>query len=369
MKKIALAVTNDLVSDQRVHKVASALHQMGWDVNLIGRVFKFSGQIHRPYKVFRFFLFFQKGPLFYAFYNIRLFFYLIFSKFDCILANDLDTLPACWLASRLKRCPLVVDYHELFTEVPELIERKFQRGVWLFFEKMALPSAKAIYTVSQPIADELTKRYGMPVVLVRNVPFYVGSELPAPKLNFEEKKIILYQGSLNVGRGLERAIEVMKHLSNAVLVIIGTGDVEHHLKDWARMLGVSDKVVFVGRVPFEELLPYTVSAHIGLSIEEDRGLNYRYALPNKVFDYVQAGVPVVVTALPEMKKIVEKYQIGRVCEVPGSLPLAKLLQEMLNDLEALKIFREKTLLAAKELCWEEEQNGLKAIFSKIANKC
>ncbi len=185
MKKIALAVTNDLVSDQRVHKVATALFQMGWEVSLIGRTFKFSGQIQRPYKVYRFVLFFEKGWLFYAFYNLRLFLYLIFSKFDCILANDLDTLPACWLASRLKRCPLVVDYHELFTEVPELIGRKFQRGVWLFFEKMALPSAKAIYTVSQPIADELTRRYGVSVVLVRNVPFFVGTELPAPKLNFD----------------------------------------------------------------------------------------------------------------------------------------------------------------------------------------
>ena len=135
MKRIIVSVTNDLVSDNRVHKVCTSLESMGNKVLLIGRKFSNSHSVNRDYKIKRFSLLFNKGPLFYAEYNFRLFFLLLFSRADIYLANDLDTLYANYLASKIRGKVLVYDSHEYFTEVPELIGRNFVRNFGLELKK------------------------------------------------------------------------------------------------------------------------------------------------------------------------------------------------------------------------------------------
>ncbi|MCA1760901.1 MAG: hypothetical protein LC658_14130, partial [Bacteroidales bacterium] len=120
-KRIIVSVTSDLVSDNRVHKTCTTLGEMGFEVLLVGRKLAGSQPLSpRNYQTKRIKLFFNKGPLFYACFNFRLFCLLLFSKCDLLLSNDLDTLPANFLASKLKNKPLVYDSHEFFTEVPEL---------------------------------------------------------------------------------------------------------------------------------------------------------------------------------------------------------------------------------------------------------
>ena len=128
MKKIIISVTNDLIADNRVHKVATSLCKNNYNILLIGRKLKKSSKIkERNYKCKRIKLIFNKGALFYAEYNFRLFWLLLFTKADILLANDLDTLLANFLCAKIKRKKLVYDSHEYFTEVPELINRKFTK--------------------------------------------------------------------------------------------------------------------------------------------------------------------------------------------------------------------------------------------------
>ena len=169
--RIIVSVTSDLVSDNRVHKYCTTLHNMGFEVLLVGRKLKTSQPLQpRNYPTKRFKLIFQKGPLFYAEFNFRLYLFLLFSKAGIVLANDLDTLPANFLASRIKQIPLVYDSHEYFTEVPELINRPGVRKIWEWIERKTVPKVNYATTVCESIAAIYTGKYGLPFRVVRNLP-------------------------------------------------------------------------------------------------------------------------------------------------------------------------------------------------------
>ena len=171
MKRIILAVTNDLATDQRVDRTCRALTEEGWEVTLVGRKLRNSLPLEtRPYSTHRMRLVFRRSALFYAEYNLLLFLLLLFRKADCLFANDTDTLAACCLASRILRKPLVFDAHELFPEVPELAGRPRVKAIWEWVERVSLPYAKCCFTVCQSVADEYRRRYGVEMTVVRNVP-------------------------------------------------------------------------------------------------------------------------------------------------------------------------------------------------------
>ncbi|MEA3317338.1 MAG: glycosyltransferase, partial [Bacteroidota bacterium] len=326
MKKIFLSVTNDLVTDQRVHKVAISLQKSNAEVTLVGRKLKNSLPLsERQYKTKRINFLFTRGAGFYIEYNIRLFFYLLFKKVDILVANDLDSLLANYLVSCIKRKPLVYDSHEYYTEVPELVNRPFPKKIWLLIEKAILPRIKHAYTVSNEIAITYNKLYNINMSLIRNVPYYLNGNISRNSHNKE--KVILYQGSLNIGRGLEPMIDAMKYLDNFKLQIIGSGDLSDELKDRVQNQKLNDKIEFLGKIPFCDLPQYTINADIGIALEENIGLNYYYALPNKLFDYIQAGVPVLVSPFPEMQQIVQEYDIGTVYDHSNPEVLAKKITE------------------------------------------
>ena len=134
-KRIIVSVTNDLTTDQRVAKICNSLTDLNLEVILVGRILKKSIQINRNYSTKRFKLWFNKGPLFYANYNIRLFFFLLFTKTDFLWSNDLDTLLANHIISKWKSKKLIFDSHEYFTEVPELIDRPKVQKIWKRLEQ------------------------------------------------------------------------------------------------------------------------------------------------------------------------------------------------------------------------------------------
>ncbi|HYX09088.1 MAG TPA: glycosyltransferase [Bacteroidales bacterium] len=362
-KTIHICVINDLVSDQRVHRTALTLINQGFRVVAIGRELPQSCSLnHRPYRIKRFRLPVTKGPFFYALYNLYLFFYLLFRKTDGILANDLDTLPAAFLAAKIRRKTLVYDSHEYFTQVPELTDRPLTRRIWERIEATLLPYVRFAFTVSPSIAEAYNQQYGIQMKVVRNLPEKKSRKQPENKpLSFPGKQIILYQGAVNKGRGLEKMIQAMHHLENAMFVIIGTGDLMEEMKRLVEREQLSEKVVFTGRIQPENLPAYTQCATIGVSLEEDIGLNYRFALPNKIFDYIQAHVPVLVSPLPEMKKIVDKYQVGKVLTDNQPDTIATTIQHLFsgNTLQQFQPLLEK---AADEFCWENEQQILLDIF-------
>ena len=362
-KTIHITVINDLVSDQRVHRTALTLINHGFRVVAIGRKLQQSSSLdHRPYLVKRFRLPVNKGPFFYALYNVYLFFYLLFRKTNGILANDLDTLAAAFLVAKIRHKTLVYDSHEYFTQVPELVDRPGTRKIWERIEALFLPHIKFAYTVSPSIAEAYNKQYGIPMKVVRNLPEKQNWKQPSKKpLSFPGKQIILYQGAINKGRGLENMILAMHRLDMAVFIIIGTGDLIDEMKKLVEKEQLTKKVIFTGRIQPEDLPAYTRCADLGVSLEDDLGLNYRFALPNKIFDYIQAHVPVLVSPLPEMKKIVNKYQVGKVLTDNHPDTIASTIEQLFsgNTLQHFQPFLEK---AADVLCWENEQQILLDIF-------
>ncbi len=360
MKRIIVSVTNDLVTDQRVHKTCSILVESGFEVLLVGRKLKNSLHIHRNYQTKRFQLFCNKGVLFYAEYNIRLFFFLLFNKKSVLFSNDLDTLLPNYLISKLQRKKLIFDSHELFSEIPELVAKKRVKKIWLSIEKKIIPKLQYIITVSESIKNHYQNLYGVYAIVVRNIP--ENRKIHNTRFDFDtkEKKVIVYQGSTNIGRGIELMIQTMPLLEEFIFVIIGDGDILEELKKKVISLSLENKVKFLGKKTPQELKQLTPNASIGISLEDDLGLNYRYALPNKIFDYIHANVPVVVSDLPEMKSIVDKYSVGEILTERTPKALARIIIKM-----SAKNYKKELKTALKELNWSKEKERLISIFSSL----
>ena len=358
MKRIILSVTNDLFSDQRVLKVAHSCRRNGYEVLLIGRMLKKSPPLDLPFPYKRLRLCFHRSALFYAEYNIRLFFVLLFSKVDILLSNDTDTLIANYLVSKIRRKKLVFDAHECFPEVPELAHRPKVKRIWERIEDWIFPHLTHCYTVCQSIADYYNQKYNISMKVVRNVP-YVSKYTDEKILHYSGKKVILYQGVLNIGRGLEWVVDAMPFVENAVLVIIGTGDIMNELIKRVQNLKLDEKVFFLGRISATELHQYTPSADLGLCLLENRGLNYYYSLPNRIFDYLQAGVPVLATDFPEIAQIVNTYKTGIVVNHYEPQYLA----EVINNFFATEFDTTHFAETAEKFCWEEEEKMMIDVIS------
>ena len=363
VKQAIVSVINDLTTDQRADRTCQTLVKSGFRVTLVGRKLRESLPLkERSYSLHRMCLLFTRGPWFYAEYNIRLFFLLLFSKCDLLLSNDLDTLPANYLVSRLRHIPLIHDCHEYFRGMPELTGRKTVLRIWKAIEDRIFPELKTVAAVNGSIAALYQKEYGNRIHLVRNTPVRKSPVEPVSKASLaipEDSRVILYQGAVNVDRGLEEAILAMKHVKiPSVLLVIGRGDVLDSLKELVIREHLEERVVFAGQIPLQDLFPYTCLADIGLSIEKDVSINYRLCLPNKFLDYIQARVPVLVSPFPEMKAVVDQYGIGEFIESHDPVLLARDFDRMLSDPEKLLNYRKNLEEAATDLCWENEEETL-----------
>ncbi len=366
-KRVIVSVINDLATDQRVARVCFMLTEMGFDVLQVGRVLPNSPPLpQRPWHQKRMRLLFRKGPLFYAEFNLRLFFFLLIHKADVLVANDLDTLLPSFLMNKLRGIPLVYDSHEFFTETPEVIHRPLVRGIWLTIEKNIVPRLPWMITVNESLAQIFTKKYGIKTLAIRNVPSL--RPLPHPADLASEgipvgHNILILQGSgINIHRGAEEVVEAMRYLENTILLIVGSGDVIETLKKMAEEPRIAGKVIFIPRLPAEKLATLTAAAHIGLSVDKDICPNYHFSLPNKLFDYIHAGTPVLASNLPEVRKIVEQWQIGRILPNHEPRQIAATLHHMLSDRESLTLYRQNCLKAREELCWEKEKIPLQKCY-------
>jgi glycosyltransferase involved in cell wall biosynthesis len=226
-----------------------------------------------------------------------------------------------------------------------------------------IPKVGNAYTVCESIADLYREEYGVQFRVVRNIPEAQPQFSPGKALIKTDKKVVLYQGAVNIGRGLPQAVSAMKLLDDVLLVIVGTGDIFSDLQKQVAAEGLADKVKLVGRVPFSEVQHYTACADLGLSIEEDLGLNYRFALTNKFFDYIAAQVPVLVTNLPEMARIVRQYNIGLIIDRPEPRLIAENIRRALDDCNMRETWKNNLEKAASELTWHNEEKVLYEIFS------
>lgn len=372
--KVLSAVINNIETDQRIDKVCNSLLKFGYEVELIGTTLRGKPRLNKSYKTTIIPINKQNGFKLYAEFNFKLFSNLLLraDKNTILLANDLDSLLPFYLVSKIKNLPLVFDSHEIFSELPSLRNRPKTKKVWKTLERFLLPRMKYFYTVSNGYAKWFEKEYSVQPSIIRNVPNlqklndkenFIFFELPRIP---EGYKIVLYQGALNISRGLEYTIKAMQYVDNCIFWIAGDGPIRHELEQLVLDLNLKNKIHFFGNVPPKVLKTITPIADLGISLEEDLGISYKYALPNKVFDYFQARVPILSTYLPDIKATVEKYQVGRVIQKHDEKHIAEEITLMLN--QGKKHYHENLKKAALDCCWENEEPKLKAIFEQIKNE-
>ena len=364
MKKICVSVSNDLLCDNRVWKTCKSISASGLSVKLIGRAFSDSPELPKQtYECKRLKIRFRKNILYYAELNLKLFFHLLFSKQDILWANDLDTLLPNWLVAKLKRKPLIFDSHEHFTQVPELKGNPFAQKVWKKIESLCIKGCDAVFTVCNPIKDYFKSEYGVESIIVRNIPSKtaISNTRIASK---DKENILVWQGAVNVERGLEELCEAMQYV-NGELNIMGVGDIKTDLETMAKTLGIEDKVHFLGRLPFEKMMNETKKAKLAISIDKPTNGNYAISLPNKIFEYIDAAVPVLVSPLQEIEPIVRNFKTGVFINSYDPTELAKQINELLSNDSLLDSLAENCRIAAQEFCWENEEERIVETIKRL----
>ncbi|MFN4914554.1 MAG: glycosyltransferase [Sphingomonadales bacterium] len=357
IKNIIFTVTNDLVTDQRMQRIVGAFAEAGYTTKLVGRCLPDSMPAPAGFSVKRMRCFFNKGKLFYLEYNLRLFLWLYFQRFDCLWAVDCDTAWPVKFASALKGCPWVFDAHELFSRVPEVLGRKMVQGIWRRTEKMAFSNADLCITVGSALAGWFEQEYGNKVEVVRNMPA-VKAALPYKP---DEDRFVLYQGALNKGRGLENLIKAM-HRVDCRLLLAGEGDLSKKLRQMVAQEGLQHKVVFLGKLAPADLPALTSRAWVGYNVSEPEGLSYQLSLNNKFFDYVHAGLPSLINPFEEYEKLNAVGEVGLITR-PETDDTVEQLQLLLNDRD-LHFRLSQNCLRMREIWnWEQEKAHLLTIFA------
>lgn len=365
-KKVIISVINDIATDQRVRRTASAFSELNYQIIIVGRKLPQSLPVYEMngLRVKRFNMPINKGPLFYALFQVRLILFLILKKADVLFSNDLDTLLPNYLVSRLKGSVLIYDSHEYFTGVPELQKNHFARKIWTKVESFIFPKLKNVITVNRSIANLYSQQYGNIVHVVRNVPdktnkiiFDVVQWKRSVGFSDDKKVFILQGAGINIDRGAEEAVEAMKDV-DAMLLIIGGGDVFHQLKELADKHNVTHKVIIHPKISREELMVVTASCFAGLTLDKDTNINYRFSLPNKLFDYIHAEIPVIATDLPEVAAIVNVYRTGIVLSQNSPQAIANAMNGLISEKELYDDYKENCRIVATDLCWQSEKKVL-----------
>ncbi len=353
MKHIIFTVTNDLNYDQRMIRICNSLVENGYSVKLIG-VSKNTSEPLMPkkYTQKRIEVFFNKGVLFYAEYNLQLFFYLLFSKVDAFCAIDLDTIMPVYFASFFRRKKRIYDAHEYFSQQKEIITRKAIYKIWHTIEKLFVPKFKNGYTVSSSIVKEFKNLYNVKYGLIRNMP-----ALQVNNFKLNKPKTLLYQGAINEGRGFEGLIPAMKYI-NATLIIYGDGNFVEQTNALIIEHAVEDKVVLKGKLLPEELVKVTSDAYIGINLVENTGLNQYYSLANKFFDYIQNAVPQITMNYPEYKTINDNYNVALLLDDVSPHNISVAINNLLSNENLYAQLRTNCIAAAYVFNWKNEEENL-----------
>jgi len=364
LPKLIFTVTNDLNYDQRMQRICNSLSKNGFQVNLVGRKLKYSIPLQKAsFQQKRLYCFFNKGFLFYAEFNLRLFIHLLFAKFDVVCAIDADTVLPCYFASLIKRRKRVYDAHELFSEQKEIITRKKVHFIWLMIERWIIPKFKYGYTVNESIQNELTKRYQVNYSIIRNLPLlYSKFEIQNLKLN--EDRFILYQGAVNEGRCFETLIPAMKDI-DCKLMICGNGNFYRQLIQLIKENKVEDKIILKDTLLPDELHQLTPTATIGLTLFEAKGFNQIYSLSNRFFDYIMAEIPQICVGFPEYKRINDEFDIAILIDNTTSTTISQTINNLLDNAVIRNRLSNNCKKVKEILNWETEEIKLLTFWKNI----
>lgn len=310
--------------------------------------------------------FYEKGPLKFISFNIKLFFYVLFKPIQIIHCHDLWPLPAAAFASLLKKCTLVYDAHEYYGGLNIFNKRPVRKNIWMILEWLSIPLVDVLITVSEPLGRLYKKRYPQlkKVEIIRNVPKYEKPDSSEKIADYSFKHTLIFHGHFKPGRGLEKLVQAMNNLPHVKLILVGGGELKQSLVNLVSELDLKN-IEFIDYINQNNLISHAAKADIGIVLFEPSSLNYSFALPNKFFEYAMAGLPILASNIETLKYFIEKYDIGKTVNPDNANEISETLKEMLGDESNLKIWKSNCLQIAKECNWESESKKLENLYNEI----
>ena len=361
-----------------MQRICTTLAEADYDILLVGRKLANSKKLEPfSFQTKRLYCFFTKGAKFYAEYNIRLFLFLLFNRFDAVCSIDLDTILSGFYIAKWKEKIQIYDAHEYFTEVPELVERPKVKAIWERVADQTIPNIPYAYTVGEGLQKIFTERYGVPFGVFRNVPFAINKDIEPIeiqrviniyKIQKTNKKVILYQGALNDGRGIEETIKAIQFIEKAEVWLEGEGDLSEQLRHLTKDLKLENKVKFLGFVLPNDLKAITQLSDIGLNLLKNKGLSYYFSLANKCFDYIQAEKPALHSNFPEYQAINQQFEIGILLNDLETETIVDALKNLLDNPLKYNKLKENCRKAKMVYTWEKEGAKLVEFYNAIFKK-
>lgn len=363
-KKVLITFLGNINYDSRCKNLFNTLNANGYDVSFIG--FDWLTENFEPAKGKITIHKLHKGFLSLSFYIKYIWLIktgLLSSRASVYFAEDIYTLPFAFIFGKIRRAKVYYDSRELFGHLAGLKEKRTRQRFWRMVEKFFISKVDHIIVTGKMDAEFIEEKYNVDnTIILRNLPrFYkplVKADLHT-KLGIDKsKKILLYQGVLLRGRGIEFIYDVLSKLPNYVFLIVGGGEFEEYYKKLATGMGLIEQVYFLGKVKIEDLPEITQAADVGIALVENLSLSYYYALPNKLFEYIMAEVPVIVSNLPQMKEVVEKFNVGIALQPDNKKELLEALEKLDLDKQFYNKLKQNCKIASEELNWEKEVTGL-----------
>ena len=286
---------------------------------------------------------------------------------DVVHAHDLNTLFQGIVTSRFgRRRPLIYDSHEVQTE-----RTGYDPEVAKLWEQSHVPFADAVIVENVTRAEVFEEMYNRPAVPLYNYSEFIDvNHVPDIDVRHlhniaSDEKILLYQGGLQKGRGLEQLIEALQYIDKGVLLFVGDGNLRESLEIKVRELNLSSRVRFIGRVPLEELLSYTKEAHLGFQVLQNVNMNHYTASSNKLFEYIMMHVPVIGSDLPEIKRVIREAEVGIVTDTSSPLKIAYAVNQLVNDPHLHAKFVKNCMRAKHIYNWSKEEGKLLKIYQEF----
>lgn len=349
-----------------MQKICNSLAANNYDVILAGiaKTKNVKPLLSQSFTQRRFRVFSKSGFLLFAEINFRLFFNLLFTRCDAICAIDLDTIMPAYFLSVVKRTKRIHDAHELFCEMPSVALRPRIHKFWKRIEKTFLPKFKYGYTVNESLAKEYKTMYGLSYEVVMNAAVLDQEQNTEVE---KDRKLLLYQGAIQAGRGIEYLIQAMKHI-DARLVICGKGDYFDEAKRLTSELGLQEKIDFKGYVFPNDLKAITRSAFIGLNTTLAEGKSYYLSLSNRTFDYIQALTPQIAMDLPEYARINCEYEVALLLKELSLENIVTAVQRLMQDNVLYHRLQESCREARHKYNWQNEEKKLVLFYNDLFKK-
>lgn len=310
---------------------------------------------------------FKRGPLRFLHFNYKVLRILFNINIDIIHARGLWVLPAVLIAGFFKKFKLVYDAHEFFAGHQLFQKHLWRRLTWLKLEKFAIPKIDTLITVAEPLGKYYQELYPSlkKIEIIRSLPV-LETNIPVSKEDNPVTKLV-FHGYLLPGRGLSELMEALAVLKTQLffLEIIGEGPLKKSLEEKIKKLGLSEKTKIKPLVASDKLIAEIKNADLGIALIEPDSINRANALPNKFFEYIHAGVPVIASNIPTLKEYVNRYKVGFIADPYNKAEIVNTLKEAIDNKSQLKLYRMNCIKAAKKLCWQNESAKLENVYLSL----